>query len=176
LEQIKGVHILIDAIAIIKNKHPELSLQVKIAGNGNNNYVTLLKDQVKRFDLENNIEFLGELLPEQLIPLFNSALFSVVPSLWYENLPNVILESYACGTPVLASNIGSLPECVLDSQTGFLFEAGNAKNLAEKILYCLNNQDKLAEMGKHSRNIVATAFSKQVHMEKLEKLFDHLVS
>jgi glycosyltransferase involved in cell wall biosynthesis len=58
----------------------------------------------------------------------------VVPSIWYENTPFVILEALASGTPVIASDLGGLSELVEDGINGFLFEAGSAESLGEKIL------------------------------------------
>ena len=68
---------------------------------------------------------MGNLNKEDLSTLLGGALFSVVPSIWYENLPNSILESYASGTPVLASDIGSLSSFVTRNETGYLFQPNN---------------------------------------------------
>jgi len=54
----------------------------------------------------------------------------VVPSLWYEGLPMVIVEAYAAGLPVLASRLGGLPEIVKEGRTGFLFRSGDSDHLA----------------------------------------------
>jgi len=57
----------------------------------------------------------------------------VVPSLWYENSPNVILESFAHGLPVLASNLGGMAELVRHEESGLLFQPGDAMDLASQI-------------------------------------------
>ena len=176
LEHIKGVHVLIDAIALLRANHPSIDLKVKIAGHGNEQYISLLKKQVQHLGLDNSIQLLGELKTEQMVSLLNKAFLSVIPSLWYENLPNAILESYACGTPVLASNLGSLAECVNDCQTGYLFQAGDANHLAERLALCLDQPEKLAEMGKRVREIAETTYSQKQHLEKLEALFVELPS
>ena len=61
------------------------------------------------------------------LPKFLNLDIVVVPSLWYENSPNVILEAFAHRTPVIASNLGALPELVIDEKNGLLFEVGKAQ-------------------------------------------------
>ena len=63
----------------------------------------------------------------------------IFPSLWYEGLPRTIVESFACGTPVIASNLGSMAELVRPGKTGQLFEAGNAAQLARQVEEVLGN-------------------------------------
>jgi glycosyltransferase involved in cell wall biosynthesis len=175
LEEIKGVHILISALHNLKNKFPRLLFQVKIFGDGNEVYMQRLKGMVNGFDLNNEVEFCGHRNLSEISKYLSSALVCVVPSIWYENLPNVILESYACGTPVLASNIGSLAECVDDDKTGYLFQAGNIEHLAERLALCLTQPEKLAEMGLNARNVAKTIYSEGEHLQKLETLFVELV-
>ena len=175
LDKIKGVHILIEALSLLRAKYPNIKLNIQIAGSGDESYVGLLKQQVQRLDCGGYINFLGELRAEQMVEFLNKAFLSVVPSLWYENLPNAILESYACGTPVLASNLGSLPECVEDGRTGYLFKVGDANDLAERLALCLDQPEKLEEMGLNARKVAETTYSTEQHMEKLEALFVELV-
>jgi glycosyltransferase involved in cell wall biosynthesis len=176
LENVKGVHVLIDALALLKANHFNFDFEVKIAGTGDEQYMLLLKEQIQRYGLEHNIQFLGEVKTENLVSVLNKALLTVVPSLGYENLPNAILESYACGTPVLASNIGSLVECIDDGLTGTLFQAGDARHLAERLVFCLADQNKLREMGRNARDVAETTYSQELHIERLEVLFNGLIA
>jgi glycosyltransferase involved in cell wall biosynthesis len=110
-----------------------------------------------------------------MVDLLKKAYLSVVPSLWYENLPNALLESYACGTPVLASNLGSLTECVDEGETGYLFEPGNAVHLAERLAFCFDHPELVSEMGYKARKIAETTYSPEMHLKRLENLFAELV-
>lgn len=175
LDQIKGVHVLIEALALLRAKIPGTNLKIKIVGSGAPQYTALLKQQVGRLDCGSHVEFLGQLTTEEMVPFLNNAFLTVVPSLWYENLPNVVLESYACGTPVLASNLGSLPECVVEGQTGYLFGPGNSDDLAERLAYCLDRPRHVAGMGRNARAIAETTYSETEHVEKLEALLGELV-
>jgi glycosyltransferase involved in cell wall biosynthesis len=175
LEAIKGVHVLVDAFAALRAKRPGLGLSLRIAGSGDAEYVAGLEQQVRRLDLGDSVVFLGEQDIDGLVRLLAGALVTVVPSLWYENLPNAILESYACGTPVLASNAGSLPECIDEGRTGHLFEAGNAEGLAERLGYCCDHPEATAEMGGTARTVAETVYSRDRHLERLVRLFSEMV-
>ena len=70
----------------------------------------------------------------------------VLPSR-YETFPTTILEAYACGKPVIASNIGGLKDMVIDRETGLLFQTGNAKDLARKILHALTYPEDITHTG-----------------------------
>jgi glycosyltransferase involved in cell wall biosynthesis len=176
LEHIKGVHVLIDAIAQLKKRRPELPLSLRIAGAGDEQYVASLKEQLDRNGLRESVQFVGDLGAEEVSSLFNSARFSVVPALWYENLPNALLESLACGTPVLASGMGSLSAVVMDGETGFLFRAGDPTDLAEHMEHCFDHPEHVTEMSRRARRVSVDQYSCQTHMETLENLFDELVS
>lgn len=63
----------------------------------------------------------------------------VMPSLWYENSPNVILEAFACKVPVIASNLGGMAELVSHNVNGLLFETGNASALAAALASVVEN-------------------------------------
>lgn len=70
---------------------------------------------------------------------FSNVDFTVVPSVWYENLPGVVYESLSYGIPVIASNIGGIPEMVEDGKNGLLFEPGNADELLQKLVQVSDN-------------------------------------
>jgi glycosyltransferase involved in cell wall biosynthesis len=70
----------------------------------------------------------------------------VVPSLWYESNPNVLPEAFALKKPVIASNLGSLPEAVVHDGNGLLFRAGDADSLAVQLQRLLDEPDLLATL------------------------------
>lgn len=72
------------------------------------------------------VEFRGDVQPDEVSSLFTRARALVVPSTWHEGSPRVILESLAAGVPVLASDIGGLPELVHDGVNGYLLPPGDA--------------------------------------------------
>jgi len=175
IERIKGVHILIDAFQEFCKINPDRGIVLKIAGEGPIDYLNFLQ---KKLTIPNNrkkIEFLGNLDSSELSNLLSNALFSVVPSLWYENLPNTLLESFACGTPVLASDIGSLTDCIKIGKTGYLFKTNDHFDLLEKMILLLRDKENLKTMSINARIEAEVRFSKKAHIDSLENLFDGLL-
>lgn len=79
--------------------------------------------------IEDQVEFVGPKSQEELALLFNSATATIVPS-FYESFGMVAAEAQACGSPVIASNVGGLKNVVQDGVTGLLVETKNAVDLA----------------------------------------------
>jgi glycosyltransferase involved in cell wall biosynthesis len=79
------------------------------------------------------------------------ALALVLPSVCYENFPRTLVEAFASGLPVIASNIGALRELVDDGVTGLLFEAGDAADLARRMRWAQANPQRMARMGLQAR-------------------------
>jgi len=122
----KGVDTLIRAFAKLTNGET-----LSIVGFGPEE--ECLQSLVKELHLENTVQFLGPVYGDALQNLLKESRAVIVPSEWYENTPYALLETFASGTPVIASRIGSLPERVQDGYNGFLFTPGDAHDLAEKI-------------------------------------------
>jgi glycosyltransferase involved in cell wall biosynthesis len=175
LEHIKGVHILLEALILLRRRRPDLKIELNVVGGGDEAYSVMLKKKTEEGGLDDALQFLGELSIDPLLKLMSKSQLSVVPSLFYENLPNAILESYACGTPVLASDSGSLRECVRNGVTGYLFEPGNAGSLAERLEYCLDHPQQLEYMSLKAREVAEDVYSPQRHSAILEELFSELV-
>jgi len=76
-----------------------------------------------------NVEWLGSRKSDEVSELMGSAKAVLCPSLWYEAMPRVVIESMAVGTPVIASRIGSYPEMIAEGESGILFASGNANDL-----------------------------------------------
>ena len=107
----KGVETVIKAY----EKLPEYT--VKIMGDDTTDEAKRLKKYVKDHKMK-NVEFLGFKSGEELEDIIKGARFTLIPSIWYDNLPNTALESFQYSKPVIASNIGSLPELVIDGENG----------------------------------------------------------
>jgi glycosyltransferase involved in cell wall biosynthesis len=175
LEEIKGVHVLINALNQLKNRYPEIEFQAKILGSGSEAYTQRIQDLIVNCNLQDSVKLYGNKTLPEIIQYLSCAQVSIVPSLWYENLPNVILESYASGTAVVASNLGSIPQVVIHEKTGFLFEPGNPDDLAERVAYCLSNPDEMVVIGNNNRLFVERQYSKEKHLNALKELFGELI-
>ena len=120
----------------------------------------------------NNVVFEGYQSGQKLKSLFQNAAILVFPSEWHENAPMTILEAYAYGKPVIGSNIGAIPELIVNEETGLLFTPGNYHELADKIDYLLNTPSLLARLGKNARNSVINKYSPDIHYHALMKIYE----
>jgi glycosyltransferase involved in cell wall biosynthesis len=107
---------------------------------------------------------------DQFLPFFD--LF-VLPS-YTEGLPNVVLESFAAGVPVVATAVGGTPEVVEDKASGHLVPAGNPQALADRILEALACEDRLRDMGLHGRQCVVERFTFAAQARRYRQLFAEL--
>lgn len=142
----KNLPRLVQAFKILKEKY-HLNLQLVITGKHDPNYPEALKE-TKKLYLQNDIIFTGAVDEKELVHLYNAALFYILPSL-YEGFGLPILESMKCGTPVVASNISSIPE-ICGEENAVLFNPYDPEDIAEKIQLIHSNpqlQMKLIERG-----------------------------
>ena len=160
----KGVETVIKAYETMPDR------QVKIMGDDTTEEALRLKKYVKDHGLK-NIEFLGFKGGAELEEVIKGARFTLIPSIWYDNLPNTVLESLQYSKPVIASNIGSLPELVVDGFNGYLFDPYSPGELAEKIK--LFDDDHLIEtMGANGRSRLEDRFAPGTHFDALMKVFE----
>ncbi len=111
----------------------------------------------------------------QIQVYLNSCLFTIIPSEWYDNLPNTILESYAMSKCVVATDVGSLTENIADGETGLLFKYKDAQDLRSKITYLFDNPEKAEEYGKNARQQIDTKFNIKNHLNALQELFENVI-
>lgn len=117
----KGPHLLVEAL----NKLGWRRTRVRIAGDGDDErYIARLKKTAENL----GIEFVGRLPSIEMPGFFESIDVLIVPSLWPENLPIVVLEALACGVPVLGSDVAGIAECVPNAACRFT--VGSADGLA----------------------------------------------
>jgi len=164
----KGIMTLLNSWENVEN-----DIILKIAGDGP------LREEIIFFIKEkkmSNIQYVGFKQKNELFDLILNSSFQIVPSECYENNPLAIIESYAMGKPVIASNIGGIPEIVKDNQTGFLFEMKNLKNLSNIINHSakINDKDYL-HLSKNSRKFAQENFSEDVHYLKLMTIYSNLI-
>ena len=163
IEGAKGVETLLEAA---RNSQVARRFELRIAGDGE-----------QRADLEasaqgmDHVRFLGWQSPEEVGSLLRGAMFSVVPSQWYENAPLTIYEAYAYGKPVIASRIGGIPELVEEGRTGLLFEPGDAQDLQQKIDYLLTHPELAVEMGGNARKLAEESYGPDRHYQQLMEVY-----
>lgn len=119
-----------------------------------------------------NVQNVGFQSGEALESLIGRARAVVYPAEWYENCPLSVMEAESLGTPVIASDIGGIPELVEDGRSGLLFPAGDAAALEEKIRTLYSDGDLAAAMG---QNCLAARFDTAAqYAEKLIGIYEEL--
>lgn len=130
----KGWDTLIDAVKILKENSNEIRLE--LIGLGSQS--TILKNKITNLGLDDRVIYLGPKKQEELGDHFRRFDLFVFPTTLDESLGLVGIESMACGTPVVGSNIPSINSYLVNNQNGLLFEPGNSHDLANKILIYKN--------------------------------------
>jgi len=95
----------------------------------------------------------------------------VLPSLWYENFPMVVIEAFASGLPVVASRIGGLAEVIEEGVTGLLFEPGNAAELVQRLRWIEANPESARLMGARARQTYEHRYTAAKNYERLMQIY-----
>ncbi len=167
LDPEKGVETLLKA-------WKSLSIPLMIRGNGQ------LESEMRNFVEENgmlNVKFVERLDEEQLIELRNNARFFVWTSEgYYETFGLAAVECFAQGIPVVASDIGVLSEIVTDGETGLLFKAGDADDLADKVRWMWERPSEAARMGRNARREYEEKYTLEKSYQQLMNIYHQALS
>lgn len=163
--QEKGIKEFIGALEIIG---PNLNdIRIFIGGDGplRNWIIDSCKELEERYNLSITIMgWIGEDLPDFL----NDLKLLVIPS-YSDALPTIMLESMACGTPVLATRVGGIPDVIIPEKTGFLIEKNTPEIIAEMIIECLNSSN-LNQMSIDCRTLIENKFSFENAVSRWQKI------
>ncbi len=122
-----------------------------------------------------DVEFAGYQTGDALFSLIREARALVLPSECYENAPVVLLEAYGVGTPVLGSDLGGIPELVVDGETGFVATAADVQSFATQLRRYADMPDaEVADMGRAGRRFVEERFSRELYLEGLLDIYRDL--
>ncbi|OKH31812.1 glycosyl transferase group 1 [Calothrix sp. HK-06] len=165
----KGVHVLIAAMnMLLQNGYLGSVCKINIVGNG------AMASDLAKFVEENKISsavnLLGKVNHSQIESVYDCTDVLIMPSVWPENEPVTILEAMAAGIPVLASNRGGNLDLIEDGITGYLFDSGDARKLAEKITQIALHSDQLEFIGQkaHAKVVNNTL---ENYSQKIIKLY-----
>lgn len=158
----KGAQTLLDAHSMLN-----IPAELVIAGTG-----PLEKSLRERYP---KARFVGHVTGQTLHQILQDAAMVVVPSEWYENCPMSVLEAMAYGKPVIASNIGGIPELVADGETGLLFNPGNKQALRDCLSALVGDVALRRRYGTAGRKRVESHFSLDNHNKRLFQAYTSLV-
>lgn len=169
VQPIKGLDTLLDALEIVRRRGAVGDLETVIAGDTATPAGEALRARLDARPIP-GVSLAGQLDEAAILELLQSSMLSIVPSLWYENTPNALLESLACGTPAIASDLGSLQEMLAGTGAGLLFPPGDAVALAATLETAFTEAD-LAAMGLRAHALARERYGPEIHLEALLDLF-----
>lgn len=155
----KNSIVIFEALKLI----PTLDIQVVAIGS-----VTNFK-----FDDERVIKKGAVYTAKALRDVYSSADVFCIPSV-LDNLPNTVLESLLCGTPVLGAKAGGIPEMINENETGWLFDPYSADDLANKIKFLYDNFAEIKNKNEICRESVIHKFSEQTMVENYKKIYNNI--
>lgn len=160
----------------------DLPYQLKIIGFSNDGYEDELKQHLGNkvedkeiYGKNHNIEFLGRKKFEEIVPYLKTCLCTTVPSEWYDNFPNVVLESYAYKKAVIATDFGSLKYMVEEGKTGMKFKYADINDFRSKITFMMEHVDEARTMGENGYKLIETKYSSETHYHQLMKVFENVM-
>ncbi len=171
LEKFKGVEFIIKAIPAIIKILPQTTLTII----GDGPYKNELINLTKTLHIEDCIQFKGWIENKELGTYYSKASIVVAPSTVPEAFGLVILEAMSMGRPVIATNVGAIPEIIDNGVNGYLVEPNNSEQIAEKVIKLFLEENLLTELGRNARK-KAEEFSIEKHLENLERVYTELMS
>jgi glycosyltransferase involved in cell wall biosynthesis len=163
----KGFSYFQDALNLLKVNHPELSQNIELLVFGQADDEALAKLPFKTHKLGHLSDI------NQIVRAYNAASVFVTPSL-EENLPNTIMESFACGTPAVGFSIGGIPEMIDHQQNGYLSEYRSVDSLATGIQWVLENNTE-GKLSEKAREKVRSSYAEDVVAKQYSQLYKSLL-
>ena len=144
----KGTEVLLDAIALLKQEG--VSVRLRAVGPFETaEYEQEILNRVQDLGIESQIEWLG--FQKNVDLQLRQMDLMVLPSLYGEGLPMVVLEAMANGVPVIASRVEGIPEAIRDGKDGLIFEPGSPEDLAAKIRSLLGQSELWLQMSQNAK-------------------------
>lgn len=167
LSKEKGIHYLLGAM-----KDLPKDIEIHIVGTGKE------EENLKQYAKENNLDnvkFLGFKNREEIKEEYQNCIATILPCNWFENFPTTNMESFINGKPVIAANIGGIPEQVEDNKTGLLFDPANVEQLKECIMKYWKNPNLVIEHGKNAYQKAKTQYTEERYYNELMKVYEKVL-
>jgi glycosyltransferase involved in cell wall biosynthesis len=162
----KGILNLIKSVEYFKNDENNIKFLIIGEGSLNDELHKFLKDK----DLEDKVIFFGWKSHEEISDCLNELKLLVVPS-YTEGLPNIIIEAMACGTPVLTTKVGGIPDLVHDGETGFLLNNNSPECISKEINKALYHPH-IKKIIRNAHDLVLNEFEYNKVVKKWSKIIN----
>lgn len=173
----KGLSYLIDALPAVVKKHPDALLT--IVGSGPEEAAA--RARIEHLGLTHQVHFTGAVSNEQLPALYQAAAIVIFPSIVdasgdTEGFGLVMVEAMGCECAVIASDLPAIHDVVTDNETGLLVEQKNSGQLAEKIIFLLDNAAVRESLGKKARSAACARYDWSITSRKYCSLVDKIIA
>jgi glycosyltransferase involved in cell wall biosynthesis len=168
----KGLETLLRSVPPVLKEFS--NVKFVISGTGFKQKEENLRNLAKELDIENHVMFLGYVLDDKLPLLYSASDIFVLPAI-YENFPFAILEAQATGLPVISTNVGGIPEFLVDNKNGFVIEPRDPMKLTQKLLTLLQDPKLAKEMGDHGRKLIEEQFDWHLITSQVIDLYHKLL-
>jgi len=166
-----GIEFLIKAVPLVLREKKDITFVVGGDGPLRHYHEKL----AEKLNVKNKIIFTGRIPHDEVLFYYSVSDIVVVPSL-QEAFGLVVSEAMACGKPVIGTNVGGIPDQIIDGYNGFLVKPRSPKDIAEKIIWLLENQEEAKVMGMRGRKIVEEKFNIERRIDKIIELYKCLLS
>lgn len=164
----KGIYILLDALARVSERYPEVRLFC--GGDGD---IQAARLAAARFGVEDRVEFLGWVDGSRRAELLATASVYVLPS-FAEGMPMGILEAMSAGLPVVSTPVGGIPEAITDGEEGLLVAPGDAVALSDVIARLLGDPGLRSAMGSRAREKFDKHFNVEIVLPQVGAIYRRL--
>ncbi|BFM39377.1 glycosyltransferase family 4 protein [Synechocystis sp. LKSZ1] len=169
LDKQKAPYYLITAFAQVLEKFPDTILLLV----GEGELEESLRNQIKALNIELNVKFLGS--RDDVPVILNITNIFALSSLW-EGLGRAMTEAMLMGIPVVVPNIYGIPEIVHHNETGLLFEAKDTDQLANHLVFLLNNPQECQRLGKNAKVLTRRLFDGKEMVRQIEAIYEKVLS
>lgn len=169
LERIKGCDILPDICDSVLAQVPEA--RFLICGEGS--MKASLQAELKERHLDSRVELLGWISGDRKIDILKRGSVFLLPS-YGEGMPMCVLEAMGLGLPVVATNVGGIPQLVTNAKSGYICEPGNAESISKALITLLNSPQLSSEMSVEAKRC-AESHSIADYSLQLKKIYEELL-
>lgn len=170
LEEGKGALSFINSIPMVLAQRDDMKFLIV----GDGSLFNKIKGKIQGARYRGRVRLSGRITHNQVPEYLNELKLLVLPSI-SEGVPSIVSEAMACGTPVLATPVGGVPDLITDGKTGFILEDDSPQCIAKNIIQALEHP-KLEEISRNARELVEREYSYQAMVEKYQDAIDEVMA
>lgn len=172
LQPVYGLDILLRAFAELESRHPG-QVGLRIAGDGPE--WRRLTSLAQRLDIHERVDWLGAIRNQDVAPFYQGLDVVVVPSI-QESFGVTAVEGSACARPIIASQVGGLPEVVLQGETGILVPSGDVAAFSRAMESLLLSPSERERLGNAGRKFVLEHYDWMENVSQMERVYRRILS